>query len=93
MTSPDLSAAPIDLLAADHDDGLVRQLVAAAQLLYDGSLADLAEDIRRRHNGQPYLFATDLALRDDVLQLIQRLQDYERERGVVLASVLQEVSQ
>lgn len=69
------------------------EVVSAAQMLYDGSLADLAEDVRRRQSGQPYLFVTDLAEPGQVLSIIDCLQTFERESGVVLAQVLQEESQ
>lgn len=70
----------------------VREVVAAAQMLFDGRLQDLAEDLRRRREGQPYLFAGEFTHADGLMALIQRLQEYERRHGVELASVLEEES-
>lgn len=70
----------------------LRQLLAAAQILFDGSLADLADDIRRRHDGQPYLFQFTAELGDcsSLLQILKDLSAYEQAQGLTLASVLQE---
>ena len=69
-----------------------REIVETAHALYADSLADLAEDVRRRLDGRPYLFVSGVADIGDALSIIQCLQDYEQQVGVVLAQVLQEES-
>jgi len=65
----------------------VRQLVVANHILFAGRWDDLAEDIRRRQAGRPYLFKLDLAL-DAPLAWIGRLRDYEAARGERLAAAI-----
>ena len=65
----------------------VRRLVAACGALYGGRWDDLAEDLRRRQAGRPYLFKLELPL-DDVLGWVERLKTYERARGEPLAAAL-----
>ncbi|TVR11812.1 MAG: hypothetical protein EA401_10345 [Planctomycetota bacterium] len=69
---------------------VVRDLVAAAQILFDGDLAQLAEDLRRRAAGEPYLFAMDAIEGNDVAEVLERLQQYEATHGVRLAAALEE---
>lgn len=69
---------------------LVRDLVAAAQILFDGDLAQLAEDLRRRAAGEPYLFAMDAIAGNEVAPVIERLQQYEATHDVCLAAALEE---
>ena len=65
----------------------VRALVLANQALFSGRWDDLAEDLRRRQAGRPYLFKLDLAL-DEPLAWIGRLRDYEAARGERLADAI-----
>ena len=64
-----------------------RELIAACAELYAGNWDDLAEDLRRRQSGQPYLFRL---ARDPgwVLGLAGRFKAYEAARGVRLADAL-----
>jgi hypothetical protein len=81
----DPAIAPRDALA-DLPDA-VRVLVAACKRLYGGRLDDLAEDLRRRAAGKPYLFRLDVPL-DDALAWVERLTTYERARGDTFAAAL-----
>lgn len=65
----------------------VRDLVLANQVLFAGRWDDLAEDVRRRQAGRPYLFHLDLAL-DQPLAWIGWLRDYEAARGERLADAI-----
>jgi hypothetical protein len=68
-------------------DGRLRQLVIANQVLFQGHWDDLAEDLRRRQAGRPYLFRLDLGL-DEPLVWIGRLRDYELSRHEHLADAI-----
>jgi hypothetical protein len=57
-----------------------QQLVLANASLYGGCWDDLAEDLRRRRSGQPYLFKLAIDV-DRALAWIEDLRRYERERG------------
>lgn len=84
--------APIDASMTPAEawnrlDEPVRQLVVAAQVLFGGDWDDLAEDVRRRIAGRPYLFRLELPI-DEPLAWIARLKDYERARGERLADAI-----
>jgi hypothetical protein len=81
----DAALAPRDVVAGLPPG--VRRLVAACAALYGGGWDDLAEDLRRRQAGRPYLFRLELPL-DDVLGWVERLKNYERARGEALAAAL-----
>jgi hypothetical protein len=90
MTTSDPSQIDDSLSAADVYAGLdepVRALVQTNATLFKGHWDDLAEDIRRRRAGRPYLFAIDLDL-DEPLAWISRLKAYESARGERLADVI-----
>jgi hypothetical protein len=64
-----------------------RALIAACAELYAGCWDDLAEDVRRRQSGQPYLFR----LRQDpgeTLVWSGRFKAYEAARGARLVDAL-----
>ncbi len=85
-----LSALDASLPAAEvaaHLAAPLRDLVLANQVLFTGRWDDLAEDVRRRQAGRPYLFALTIAL-DDPLAWIGRLRDYEAARGERLADAI-----
>lgn len=65
----------------------VQALVLANEELFAGRWDDLAEDLRRRQAGRPYLFTLDLAL-DEPLAWIGRLRNYEAARGERLADAI-----
>lgn len=65
----------------------VRDLVLANQGLSAGRWDDLAEDVRRRQAGRPYLFRLDLTL-DQPLAWIGWLRDFEAARGERLADAI-----
>ncbi|TVR44940.1 MAG: hypothetical protein EA402_05725 [Planctomycetota bacterium] len=74
---------------------VVQAVVAAAQSLFDGSLSDLEQDLSRRRQGRPYLFAAELAgvtSAEESAQVVASLIAYEQARGVSLSQVLQEDS-
>lgn len=82
MAQPDPSqldaSRPAGEVFAQLDERL-RHLVIANHVLFQGQWDDLAEDLRRRHAGRPYLFRLDLDL-DEPLVWISRLRDYELSR-------------
>lgn len=90
MTAPDPSCIDETLAPADlvqRLDGAVLALIQAAATLFAGSWDDLAEDLRRRAAGRPYLFNLDLEL-DEPLVWIARLKAYEAARGESLAAAI-----
>lgn len=84
-SSIDDSQAPADVYAGLSEP--VRALVQANATLFAGRWDDLAEDLRRRRAGRPYLFALDLNL-DEPLVWIARLKAYEAARGELLADAI-----
>jgi len=87
MQQLDTALAPrtvFDQLAPD-----VQQLVVANATLYNGQCDDLAEDVRRRQAGRPYLFKLDFEI-DDILGWIGRLKNYETVRGEAFANALRD---
>ncbi len=90
MVQPDPSqldaSRPASEVFASLDERL-RQLVMANQMLFQGRWEDLAEDLRRRQAGRPYLFRLDLGL-DEPLAWIGRLRDYEVSRREHLSSAI-----
>lgn len=90
MTAQDPSCLDDSLAPADIYAGLsepVRALIQANATLFAGRWDDLAEDLRRRRAGRPYLFAIDLDL-DEPLVWIARLKAYETARGEFLADAI-----
>ena len=86
---------PAQLLREGSEDlssAAVCDIVRTAQTLYAGSLGDLLEDVRRRLEGRPYLFVSNVADIVDVTSIIQRLLAYEQQCNVVLAQVMREES-
>ena len=56
------------------------ELLEACRSLYAGSWDDMAEDIRRRQAGRPYLFRVDCEP-GRALTWIDRFRAYDRARG------------
>lgn len=83
MTELDPARPPAAILA--ETPGGVRNLVVACQTLFAGDWDDLAEDLRRRQAGRPYLFRLDLGLAEDPLLWVHRLKAYETARGEPIA--------
>ncbi len=65
----------------------VQALVLANATLFGGRWDDLAEDLRRRRAGKPFLFTVNIAV-DDPLSWIARLKSYEAARGERLADAI-----
>ena len=89
--SIDPQLSPSDLMNNGCDGvsvEVIREIVGAAHALTPALLADLAEDVRRRLEGRPYLFITSVADISDALAIIQCLQAYEQQCDVALAQVL-----
>ena len=63
-----------------HLDAGVQRLVIAAQTLYGGNWDACAEDLLRRHVGQPYLYRLKLEI-EDAPGWLARLKTYEQARG------------
>jgi len=68
-------------------DERLRQLVIANQVLFNGQWDDLAEDLRRRQAGRPYLFRLDLGL-EEPLVWIGRLRAFELSRNEHLSDAI-----
>lgn len=86
----DVSQSPATVFAAL--DPAVRQLVVVAHTLYSGNWDDLAEDLRRRATGQPYLYRLKIDL-DDAPGWLARLKAYEQARGERFAAVAKQADQ
>ena len=90
MVQPDASqldaSRPASEVFALLDERL-RHLVVANQTLFQGHWDDLAEDLRRRQAGRPYLFRLDLGL-DEPLVWIARLRAYELTRHEYLSDAI-----
>jgi hypothetical protein len=85
MHALDPALAPEAIL--DHHGSLVRDLLVARDVLFAGSWDDLAEDLRRRVAGRPYLFRlADHESGEDALAWIARLQAYETARGEIITT-------
>lgn len=67
--------------------GPVLVLIQAGHTLFAGSWDALADDLRRRQAGKPYLFQLDLEL-EEPLAWIARLKAYELARGESLAAAI-----
>ena len=90
MVQPDLSQLDVSRPAGEVFallDQRLRHLVIANQMLFQGRWDDLAEDLRRRQAGRPYLFRLDLGL-DEPLAWIGRLRDYELSRHEHLSDAI-----
>lgn len=90
MSQPDLSQLDTSRPAGEVFallDPRLRHLVIANQTLFQGRWDDLAEDVRRRQAGRPYLFRLDLGL-DEPLAWIGRLRDYELSRHEHLSDAI-----
>lgn len=83
----DSALAPAEVLAVLDDEG--RQLVGVCRELYTGDWNDMAEDIRRRQAGKPYLFRTAIDP-GAALAWVERFRIYEAARGESLAAALPE---
>lgn len=68
-------------------DRPVRDLISACRVLYEGDWDGLAEDLRRRRAGRPYLFRLR-AEPPDALEWIHQFKTYEATRGERLADAL-----
>ena len=83
----DTALSPAEVLASfDSADEPVQVLQLCCDL-YAGVLADMAEDLRRRQAGRPYLFRTEL---DPAAALawVERFRSYETARGESLTAAL-----
>lgn len=88
MHALDPALSPTDVVAGL--DPAICQLIATCDVLYAGDWDDLAEDLRRRQAGKPYLFRLTNEP-PDALAWAGRLQAYEQARGERLApAVLEE---
>ena len=91
MSSPlDVHQAPAAVFAGL--DPAVQRLVRVTQTLYGGMWDDCAEDLRRRDQGQPYLYRVKIEL-DDALGWLARLKAYEQARGERFSAVVRETDQ
>lgn len=70
-------------------DGAERQLISLVTRLYRGDWDDMAEDLRRRQAGRPYVFRLDLDLAR-AIEAAAVFRDYERARGERLSDALPE---
>lgn len=90
MVQPDPSQLDASRSASEvfaRLDERLRQLVIANQVLFQGHWDDLAEDLRRRQAGRPYLFRLDLDL-EEPLVWIGRLRDFELSRREQLSAAI-----
>jgi hypothetical protein len=68
---------------------VVQKLIVVCHTLYAGSWDDCAEDIRRRQNGQPYLFRLNFTHHftvPDIFAWVSCLKNYEQTRGETFAA-------
>lgn len=85
MTELDPALPPAAVLASLAEP--VRRLVQVNTALYQGNWDDLAEDIRRRQAGKPYLFRHDFD-EAEALAWARRINAYETARGERLDDAL-----
>ncbi len=80
------AALPVTAILEQGGQG-VKDLITAKELLFAGSWDDLAEDVRRRQAGKPYLFRLTIEGGDELVW-IHRLRTYEQARGESLAAAI-----
>lgn len=91
VSSPlDVSQSPATVFAGL--DEAVQRLVVVAYTLYGGNWDDCAEDLRRRADGQPYLYRLKIDL-DDAPGWLARLKAYEQARGERFTAVAKDADQ
>lgn len=73
-------------IVADLDPA-ARDVIASCRELYAGDWDDMAEDLRRRQSGQPYLFKLQLEP-GQALAWVERFKAYETASGQCLADAL-----
>jgi hypothetical protein len=85
MQALDPALTPAQVVAEFGD--AERSVVAACMDLYQGQWDDMAEDIRRRQAGRPYLFR--LAIEPgQALAWVEQFKAYEVARGARLGDAL-----
>lgn len=86
-TAFDTALTPAALLTSLDADALV--VLKLAKGLYDNSWSAMAEDLRRRQAGKPYLFRTQL---DPATALVwvELFDNYERARGESVCALVSE---
>lgn len=85
MHDLDPALEPVRIVA--ELDAQARAVIAACAELYAGVWADMAEDLRRRHSGQPYVFKLHLEP-GQALQWVERFKAYEAASGARLIDAL-----
>ena len=65
------------------------QLLILRDELYDGSWADMCQDLEDRRDGKPFIFKLINRIEED-LKRIQRLAGYEEQHTVDLGDYLEE---
>jgi len=85
MSELDAALAPTEVLPALDTEA--RALLALCRDLYAGEWGDMAEDLRRRQAGKPYLFRTAIDP-GAALAWVDRFRAYEAARGESLIDAL-----
>jgi len=66
-----------------------RMLVVLKRELYEGSWAEMIEDLKARLEGRPYIFKLAHRIVDDLAR-IEQLRDFEKQAGVDLSQYVKE---
>ena len=66
-----------------------RMLIALRNELYDGSWANMLQDLQDRLKGKPYIFKLVNRIEEDI-QRIERLKEYENEYNINLAAYVED---
>ena len=61
----------------------LQQLVILQRILYEGSWAEMVQDLEARRQGKPHIFTLNTRIEQD-LDRIEQLRNYEKEHGIRL---------